>query len=175
MFEKSSQDLALHKLMILYILNKIEMALTNSQLTQIVMENEIMNYFALQQFILELEEGHFTNHFVEDNKDYMHITHDGLKMLEFFMARIPEDLKDRVDKYIETSKEIILKEMQIKSDYLKKNDNEFIVNLKVIENQSYLINIDLNVASKEQAKSICDNWKQNAENLYGEIIEVLIK
>ena len=45
MFENSSEELASHKLLILYILNKINMDLTNSQITQVVLETEMMNYF----------------------------------------------------------------------------------------------------------------------------------
>ena len=48
MFENSSEELAYHKLLILYILEKIKMDLTNSQITQVVLETEMMNYFSLQ-------------------------------------------------------------------------------------------------------------------------------
>ena len=54
MFENSSEELASHKLLILYILDKINMDLTNSQITQVVLETEMMNYFSLQQFYLSL-------------------------------------------------------------------------------------------------------------------------
>ena len=54
MFENSSEELASHKLLILYILNKINMDLTNSQITQVVLETEMMNYFSLQQFLSPL-------------------------------------------------------------------------------------------------------------------------
>ena len=56
MFENSSEELASHKLLILYILDKINMDLTNSQITQVVLETEMMNYFSLQQFLSQLME-----------------------------------------------------------------------------------------------------------------------
>ena len=46
----------------------------------------------------------------------------------------------------------------------KENNNEFIVNLRVIENQSNLIDLNLNVSSEKQAQQICDNWKNNASS-----------
>ena len=48
MFENSSEETAYHKLLILYILYKIKMDLTNSQISQVVLETEMMNYFSLQ-------------------------------------------------------------------------------------------------------------------------------
>ena len=54
MFENSSEELASHKLLILYILDKINMDLTNSQITQVVLETEMMNYFLFNSFYLSL-------------------------------------------------------------------------------------------------------------------------
>ena len=54
-------------------------------------------------------------------------------------------------------------------------DSEFIVNLRVIENQSSLIDLNLNVSSEKQAQQICNNWKNNASYMYAEIIDLLIK
>ncbi len=54
MFENSSEELAYHKLLILYILEKIKMDLTNSQITQVVLETEMMNYFHYNSFYLSL-------------------------------------------------------------------------------------------------------------------------
>ena len=175
MFENSSEELAVNKLVLLYILKKIEIDLTNSQITQVVMENEIMNYFSLQQFLSELIQSNFLKTYKEDFKEYYSLTKKSVQTLEYFISRIPSDLKENLDKYISTNKEKVLKETQVKCNYSKLSDNEFIVNLKVIENQIPLINIDLNVASTKQAKLICDNWKKNAPNLYGDIIQVLIQ
>lgn len=54
MFENSTEELAYHKLLILYILDKINMDLTNSQMTQVVLETDIMNYFSFQQILSQL-------------------------------------------------------------------------------------------------------------------------
>ena len=50
-----------------------------------------------------------------------------------------------------------------------------IVNLRVIENQSNLIDLNLNVSSEKQAKQICNNWNNNASNMYAEVINLLIR
>ena len=47
MFENSTEELAYHKLLILYILDKINMDLTNSQITQVILETDMMNYLKL--------------------------------------------------------------------------------------------------------------------------------
>ncbi|WDC83543.1 DUF4364 family protein [Caloramator sp. mosi_1] len=61
-------DLAINKLIILYILNKLNKPTSNSQLTQIILENNLINYFTLQQYISELINTGFINT-ITDNKN----------------------------------------------------------------------------------------------------------
>lgn len=174
MFENSSEELASNKLLILYILDKIKMDLTNSQITQLIMETELMNYFSLQEFLSQLIESNFVQIYNESNKELYSLTTKGMQALEYFLGRIPQDIKDKIDIYTIQNKDQILNDTQVKSDFIKVSDNEFIVSLKVIENQTNLIDLNLNVSSNKQAKLICDNWKNNASHLYADIIQLLI-
>ena len=174
MFENSSEELASHKLLILYILDKINMDLTNSQITQVVLETEMMNYFSLQQFLSKLMESKFLTTYKESDREYYSLTQKGLEILEYFLSRIPEDLTKKIDEYVALNKQSLLSDTEVKSSFIQQNNNEFIVNLRVIENQSNLIDLNLNVSS-EKAQQICNNWKNNASYMYAEIIDLLIK
>ena len=175
MFENSSEELASHKLLILYILDKINMDLTNSQITQVVLETEMMNYFSLQQFLSQLMESKFLTTYKESDREYYSLTQKGLEILEYFLSRIPEDLTKKIDEYVALNKQSLLSDTEVKSSFIQQNNNEFIVNLRVIENQSNLIDLNLNVSSEKQAQQICNNWKKNASYMYAEIIDLLIK
>jgi predicted transcriptional regulator len=175
MFENSSEELASHKLLILYILDKINMDLTNSQITQVVLETEMMNYFSLQQFLSQLMESKFLTTYKESDREYYSLTQKGLEILEYFLSRISEDVTKKIDEYISLNKKSLLSDTEVKSSFIQQNDNEFIVNLRVIENQSNLIDLNLNVSSQKQAQLICNNWKKNASYMYAEIIDLLIK
>ena len=50
MFENSTEELAYHKLLILYILDKINMDLTNSQMTQVVLETDIISTYGFKVY-----------------------------------------------------------------------------------------------------------------------------
>ena len=166
MFENSSEELASHKLLILYILDKINMDLTNSQITQVVLETEMMNYFSLQQFLSQLMESKFLTTYKESDREYYSLTQKGLEILEYFLSRIPEDLTKKIDEYVALNKQSLLSDTEVKSSFIQQNNNEFIVNLRVI---------NLNVSSEKQAQQICNNWKNNASYMYAEIIDLLIK
>ncbi|RDY25271.1 DUF4364 family protein [Romboutsia weinsteinii] len=175
MFENSSQELAYHKLLILYILDKIKMDLTNSQITQVILETEMMNYFSLQQLLSQLMESKFLTIYKDSNREYYSLTQKGLETLEYFLSRLPENITKRIDEYITSNKENLLADTQVKSSFVKQSNNEFIVNLRVIENQANLIDLNLNVSSEKQAKLICNNWKNNASYMYAEVIDLLIR
>lgn len=150
MFENSSEELASHKLLILYILDKINMDLTNSQITQVVLETEMMNYFSLQQFLSQLMESKFLTTYKESDREYYSLTQKGLEILEYFLSRIPEDLTKKIDEYVALNKQSLLSDTEVKSSFIQQNNNEFIVNLRVIENQSNLIDLNLNVLQRNK-------------------------
>lgn len=175
MFIENSNELAQHKLVLLYIFDTVDFPMTNTEITQFVLENNHMNYFLVQQYLSELVETGFLNIVTKDGNEYYNITEKGSEALKYFDERIPETIKIRVYERYQIKKEEKIKETQIIGNYYKKNDSEFIVNLKVIENEITLFNLSLNVVSKKQAKMICNNWKEDPQNIYEKMINSLTK
>lgn len=175
MFENSSEEIVYHKLLILHILKKAEMPLTNSQITQVVLDTEMMNYFSLQSLLSELTDSKLIATYKESGREYYTLTLNGEDSHDYFSSRIPETVVEKVDKYISSNKGNLLADTQIKSSFVKQSENEYIVNLRVVEDQSNLIDLNLNVSSEKQANSICNNWKKNASEMYTEIISLLIE
>jgi len=50
----SNKELAENKLILLYIIDKVNIPISNLQITKIILENKFMNYFMLQQLLNEL-------------------------------------------------------------------------------------------------------------------------
>ena len=114
MFENSTEELAYHKLLILYILDKINMDLTNSQITQVVLETDMMNYFSLQQILSQLMDSKFIKPYKDSGREYYCLTQKGLETLEYFLNRIPESYAIKIDEYIKNNKERLLADTQVK-------------------------------------------------------------
>lgn len=176
MFYDDTTELAQNKLLLLYILDKIDMPMENSQITQFVLENNYMNYFSTQQYISELIDSNFieVQYNKNNSKKSYKLSDSGKSALAYFDNRIPTKLKKEIDgKYIKKKKELI-NETQIVADYYKKSDSQYIINLKVIEKDITLFALSLNVVSNKQAKRICDNWKKNPDQIYQKILDMLI-
>lgn len=173
MFIENTEELAQNKLLLLYIIDKSEVPLTNGQITEFVLENNYMNYFLIQQFLGELVSSKFIEYSRSDNKETYTLLKKGKITLDYFIDRIPEEIKKDIDKNFEIKKEEIKRETQVIGDYFKKSENEYIVNLKLVENNNTLFSLYLNVVSSEQAKTICDNWKLNPDRVYQQILNTL--
>lgn len=172
MFE-DTVELAENKLLLLYIINKIKYPISNVQITQIILENNLMNYFILQQYISELLSSGFLAMNEIKDKQRITITKKGTKVLNLFQNRIYSYKLELIDKYLKKHSEEIKKEFTVSADYTLDNNNSFVVSLIASENNMTLIDIKINVASNKQARDLCNKWKNNSSELYNKIIHLL--
>lgn len=169
------EDFTVNKLIILYLLSQVKMPLSLSQTTQIILERGYTDYFSLQQYLTELESSKFITTSRQNNTSYFEINERGLQTLEFFSSRIPDFIRKELDSFIEKNWRQLKSELDIHAEYAPNESNEYIVHCKVTENDSTLIELNLNVGSKKQAIEMCNKWKEDASNLYGEILQLLSK
>lgn len=162
------------KLVILYILDKLSFPLEKSQITNIVLENNFLNYFSLQQSLLEIEKSDLVIIEGSETNPLWRISSQGKKAVDFLSDFLTFRIKNTIDRYVQTNKLLIKKDSEIKATYKKINVDEYIVSLKALENGMELINLELNVVSARQAQQVCENWKKNAEQVYGLIIGSLM-
>lgn len=174
MFIENTEELAQNKLLLLYIIDKSEKPLTNEQITQFVLENNYMNYFLIQQYLSELINSNFIEYLSKEDKDIYQILDKGRSTLSYFEDRIPKNVKDEVaNKFIQI-KEIEKKATQVLSEFFQKDDNQFMVNLKLVENEETLFSLYVDVASAKQAEKICSIWENNTEYIYKNVLNMLV-
>lgn len=168
-------DLAETKLVLLYTFQKLNIPITNNQITNIMIENNIMNYFSLQQYLVELCNSEFIKIVSQDNKNYYILTPEGEKIINYFINRVPYSVKEKISNLVESKVDKIKEEIQITADYIPEKENEYVVECKVNENGTDLINLKINVPTKPQAKEICENWRNHASSIFGEILDSITK
>lgn len=168
-------ELAENKLLLIYILKQIKLPISNNQLTEIVLKNNLINYFILQEYISELIAAGFINCNDMDGKHRLTVTSSGDKILTMFSNRISDAKKEIIDSYLNSNILSIKKQISLTADYTIDNNNSFKVDLKAIENNITLIHLELNVVSNKQAKDLCSKWKNNSSELYTKIMKVLIE
>lgn len=163
----STNELAENKLILLYILNKIKSPLSNSLLTEIVLENNLINYFHLQQYISELIDSGFI--IINENKQFYSISKQGKNVLDFFNNRISDKKKNIINDYFLKNNYIITNQKISNAEFYKDENNSYIINCVLDENDKHIIELKLYASSKSEAKQICQKWKLNAEEIYKKI------
>lgn len=168
----NTNELAENKLLMLYIFYNIKFPVTNDHITQIILENDFIDYFTLQQYINDLITSNCIRYTKKIGKNRLIITKKGEKILSLFKDRISAKKLDIIDRYLEKQRQNILNELTITAEYTIENNTDYIVDLKALENESIIVNLKLNVASNKQAIAICKRWKENSSKLYSEIIKL---
>lgn len=173
---KLTQDgevLAENKVLILYILDKLEKPITNDGLLRLVLSVMDMNYFYFQQFLLDLIERNFILCFKQDGKHVYKITDTGKKTLELTNDIIPGIMKLKVDTTFSDELKETAQEQSITAEFTPRSENDYTVTCKINENNSCIFEISVFAGSREEAKKIVDNWKENAYRIYPEILNSL--
>lgn len=170
-----NETLAENKVLILYILNKIDTPISNNELLQLVLSIEDMNYFYFQQFILDLLENKYIEEYrqEENSEPIYRLTSAGKSTLELTKDLIPGIVKLKIDSTIKGELDNIEEEVSIVSEFMPEDDNLFNVTCKIVEKNKTVFEVATFAGSREQAKAISDNWKENAINIYPKIINLL--
>lgn len=161
-------ELAENKLLLLYIFCRINMPISNSHITQIVLENNLINYFSLQQFLSELIENGLISDIKKDKRHMLSITPRGRDALEFFKSRIPEKKRDLIDNYINKNIVNIKDDVEVSADYEQALD-KYTVFLRLVVGGTPIAELKLSVDSLDSAKNICSLWKHDPKSFYRKI------
>jgi predicted transcriptional regulator len=172
MFE-DTLELAENKLLLLYIINRLNLPVSNAQLTELVLKNNMMNYFLLQQYIDELVSAEFLRYANMSGSKRLMMTEKGKKVLEMFGDRVSEKKCEIVNEYIEKNWDEIEKDVTISADYTIEKKDNFIVSLKAMEKDKLLIDIRFNVPTNKNARDLCTKWKENYADMYEKITSIL--
>ena len=170
-----SEPFTLYKLIILYMLSKVDFSLSNSQITNFVLEKEYTDYLTLQQALAELLEVKLIHVEPSSKISLYNITEEGIETLGFFENRISEQIKDEILSYIQRNGYELYEERSVLADFEKNRENEYSVRCRVMEKKSPLIDLTITVPTLEEAEMVCRNWEKESQPVYAHIMKELLK
>lgn len=168
-----NETLAENKILILYILNKIGKPISNDALLNLVLAVTDMNYFYFQQFLLDLLENGYIINYHKDDQSFYDITDFGRETLALTQDILPGIIKLRVDSNFKNELETFEDEHSVIAEYTPRSEDYYTVTCKIIEHSDIIFELKTFACSREQAKEIVDNWKNNAEKMYPELLNII--
>ena len=164
------------KLLLLYLIDKMDLPLSRSHISDYITQAEFMNYYTVQQTLAEMVESGYLDATKDNNTTRYTVTDEGLQTLEYFEKHISAYKRNKINQYIKDNRKEIQRDFEKTAIFFPNDENnEFLVKCGVYEEGRVLMELSVSVDTREQARQIQDNWKENAKTLYGDIIRTLAR
>lgn len=169
-----SNDVA-DKLVLLFMIEKIDMPVSTLQLMKIVLDNKFMNYFSFQQILNEISENKLVENHTNGSSNFFLITESGKKSLEYFKERIPLGIATYIENNINTIRSAVKQDTSIHTEIIQESDNQFVCVCRIQEENFSLLDVKISVGTKSDAQIIINNWRTNPQTIYEEVLQSMLK
>ncbi|HIZ64297.1 MAG TPA: DUF4364 family protein [Candidatus Blautia pullicola] len=169
-----SEPLTLYKLIILYMLEKVDFPLTNAQISGFILDKGYTTYFHLQQAISELIDSKLIVSKTIRNTSYLQETAQGKQTLAYFEDQISDGIKKDISDFFRENIIQMREELSAVADYYKSEGDGYQVRCRLRKNEFSLVDLTIAVPTEEAASAVCLNWKEKSQDIYENLIEFLM-
>ncbi len=164
-----------YKLIVLRILDRVDFAVSNVQITTFFTEYGYTDYFKAQLALNDVADSSLANVTKSHGNTSYTLSSEGKKTLELFIDRITEDIDSDITSYLNDNELRMKEEQSVVADYFPVEPKGYTVNCKIVNNSTNRTTYEVNcfVPTKEQAEAICNNWKAKYEKMYLEFLDEL--
>ncbi|MBQ9342458.1 MAG: DUF4364 family protein [Lachnospiraceae bacterium] len=171
-----SEPGTLYKLIILYMLDKSEIPLSNTNISDFILGMDYTNYFTLQQTISDLEASKLITSENPTSKDTLYrITDNGKVTLEYFSDRISDAIKKDVLDYYENHDISLKKDTVVVAEYYNTRGNQYAVRCQIKTNNVIIFEVDFSITGQKQAEIMCENFKNKSDDIFAYLMDMLIQ
>lgn len=171
----NATTLAENKVLILYILNLIDDDIRQDSLFKIITSINNINYFYFKQILTDLIDSKLVGTYTKEKEQVIQITSEGKNAYILTNDVLPGLMKLKADNIFKQEFSSIEEEESIIAEFIPKNENDYTIKCKIVENNETIFEVKTFAGSRERAKRIVDNWNKNAKEIYPEILNLLLK
>lgn len=165
----------MYRIIVLYMLSRVEFPLTNTQITNFILEKDYTDYFTVQQAISDLlSSGLITAESTHSNTRYR-ITEDGDDTLQLFIDKISPEIRADISAYFTEHHYDLRQEASVYADYYKASGSGYSAHCVIKNLEQPVLDLTITVPTKEQARSICSNWENEHTEVYAVLMDHLLK
>ena len=176
--QKPISDNTQQKLLLLFVFDKMEMALSAETIFDFCTStNTWLNYMDCHIAFDQLLQTGFickVNHKANDKLLYT-ITEEGRICLAHFFPRLPSSVREDISKRVKEQRMIFKRKQEYFSDYVKNPDGSYKVILRISEPDTNVLDITLNVPSREIATQIFEHWEEKAPDVFQSVYDILVE
>jgi len=170
----NTTTLAENKVLILYILNLINGDIIHDGLFKIISSINDINYFYFKQVLTDLIDSKLVEYYTKEEDQVVKITTEGKNAYILTKDVLPGILKLKADNIFKKEFSNIEEESSIIAEFTPKNENDYTIRCKIVENNETIFEVKTFAGSRDRAKRIVNNWNENANTIYPEILNLLL-
>ena len=170
----NTTSLAENKVLILYILSLIDGEIVQDCLFKIISSINNINYFFFKQILTDLIDSKLVGVYTKEDEQVLKITTEGKNAYNLTKDVMPGLLKLKADNVFKTEFSNIEEASSIIAEFTPKNENDYTVKLKIVENNETIFEVKTFAGSRDMAKKLVDNWNSNANGIYPRILDILL-
>lgn len=165
----------LYRLIILQMLDRSSVPLSNTTITGFMLDQEYTTYFTIQQSFMDLLNADLITAESTHNNTLYHITEEGAETLSFFSDKISDSIKRDIAQYLDSNHVELATEASVTADYYKSPEGRYSARCQVFSGANAIVDLTLEVSSKEQAEAICRNWQSQHIEVYTSLMDLLLQ
>ncbi|MCR5483966.1 MAG: DUF4364 family protein [Clostridiales bacterium] len=162
------------KTLICYLLNTLDKPLTKEQLTEIIQEKAIANYFDVSQSLDDLiKNGTVVVTFDEDGNEYLSVTEDRKNAVNELKGDLPRTIREEA---VNAGIQVVTRArhaQETKTEIKERPDGGCDVTLMIVERGDILMSLTLYAADFAQATAIKKRFLNDPVKLYSGIVTSL--
>lgn len=176
-FESDNMD---GKLILLFIMDKMEIPLTQNNILDIITRKQWLNYMECIDILNQLLDKNFVykiqkEEASEEETKYA-ISYSGRECLSHFYTRIKLSLREDITSFAKENGLKFKRSQEYLSEYTKNEDGSYKVSLKIKEPliNPPLLEINLKAPNKSSAITACSKWSEKAPNVFEYLYDNII-
>ncbi len=171
----AADAITLYKLIVLYMLDRVNSPMTNAQISQFILEKGYTNYFTLQEVLGTLIDDEFITLDTYHSSTHYKITETGRETINFFRYKISSSIISDINMFLSENKYELKESVNNVSEYYKATNGEYAVHCMIRENGFPVIDITITAPDEKQADAMCGKWKDASPDIYEFIMTKLLE
>lgn len=165
---------SLYKLIVLYIMDQVTFPVSDSQLSELILEKEYTSWMHLREVLVQMQESELIRTEMSGNTTYYHMTDQGRQTLRFFSGEISHEIRDEIRSYLKEHAYEMRSEAASRADYELMPNGDYAVHCSVREAENTLLELTVSLPTRRMAETACENWRNNSQSVYDAILKGIL-
>lgn len=170
-----ADSLKLYKLIVLYFLYRSGTKVTNAQLSGFILEYGYTDYISVQETLEILVEDQMIIENQTHAVTYYTLTESGMQTIEYFKKKLPEDTIRQIHKYLKENRMQMVENTTVWTDIIRADLGGYQSICRLLEQEEVLLEVALNVPSKQMAETVCGQFRKKADVVYSLLLKNLTR